>query len=238
MADDSLLTVEGLAASIGAFSILTDISLTAPRGDATVILGRNGAGKTTTLRSVLGFQPTHRGSVVFDGVSLVGLDPYRIARLGIGYVPERRGMFSHLTVEENLRVAEQKRGRPRGEVLDLFPILRERLRQPAGALSGGQQQMLALARAMLQAPKLLVLDEPTKGLAPLAIDELVTALQALRGDVTILVVEQNLDAARRLSQHFTVIDDGVTVAAGETSELGVDSRIIDEYLTISIAEER
>ncbi|MCH1881394.1 ABC transporter ATP-binding protein [Agrococcus sp. ARC_14] len=224
--------------SIGPFHILTDVSVDLPEGDVTVILGRNGAGKTTTLQAILGFLPLTSGTVEFDGESLVGLAPYEVSRRGIGYVPERRGMFPTLTVEENLRMVEARGSLSRDTILDMFPILRERLKQPSGALSGGQQQMLAIGRALLQDPKLLVLDEPTKGLAPLAIDELVAALRALKGEISILLVEQNLDAARRLSQHFMVIDDGVTVAEGPASELTSESTVTEKYLTISTHKER
>ncbi len=237
MTDTRLLSVSGIRVDIGPFHILSDVSLDVPEGDVTVVLGRNGAGKTTTLKAILGFLPILGGDVRLGERSLVGLSPHQIARLGVAYVPERRGMFPSLTVEENLRVAERRGSRPREEILGTFPILRDRLKQHAGALSGGQQQMLAIGRALIQSPRLLVLDEPTKGLAPLAIDDLVASLQAMRGDITILLVEQNLDAARRLSQRFMVIDDGVTVATGTSDELGSDGRIIDQYLTISIQKE-
>lgn len=237
MADDKLLVVRNLDVSIGPFHILSDVSVDVPEGDVSVILGRNGAGKTTTLQAILGFLPLTSGAVDFEGDSLVGLAPYEVSRRGIGYVPERRGMFPTLTVEENLRMVEGRDSLSRDVIFDMFPILGERLTQPSGALSGGQQQMLAIGRALLQDPKLIVLDEPTKGLAPLAIDELVVALRALRGEISILLVEQNLDAARRLSQNFVVVDDGVTVADGQASELASDSTIIDKYLTISTHKE-
>lgn len=232
MSEKPLLEVDNLKASIGQFHVLEDVSLSVFEGSATVILGRNGAGKTTTLRTVLGFVSPHSGSARFDGRSIVGADPFVVARLGISYVPENRGVFNQLTVADNLRLADAGRS-DRSEVLELFPILHDRLEQRAGQLSGGQQQMLAIARALLMKPRLLVLDEPTKGIAPMVVNEIMDTLYSLKERLTILLVEQNLAAAQRLCDDFVVIDEGVSVAAGRTAELGEGSDVVERYLTLS-----
>lgn len=228
---DNLLEVTGLAASIGEFKILHDVSFAVERAQVTVVLGRNGAGKTTTLRSIMGLIPQVSGSIDYREAPIMGLRTDVIANRGISYVPENRGMFTALTIEENLLVASPKRAEW-SVVLDLFPILRDKMGSRAGQLSGGQQQMLSIARALLRHPELLILDEPTKGLAPLAVDEIVRALQSLTDQTTILLVEQNLSVARRLGTRFALIDDGISVATGSMSD---PEQLLkaEQYLTIS-----
>jgi branched-chain amino acid transport system ATP-binding protein len=230
--DPPLLTVDGIRASIGSYTVLSDVTLSVTAGKTTVVLGRNGAGKTTTLRTIIGFIKPTAGSVRFEGEPIDNLRVHEIVRRGIAYVPEDRGVFGPLSVEENLRLAAPPDA-DWDSVLELFPILRERMAQRAGQLSGGQQQMLTVARALLQRPKLLILDEPSKGLAPLLVDELMTALQTLSQQTTILVVEQNLAAARKLGDRFVVIDDGVTVAQGDIDELAADDGVVERFLTLS-----
>jgi branched-chain amino acid transport system ATP-binding protein len=233
LSDSPLLEVSGLKAAIGSYEILDGVDLTVTEGRTAVILGRNGVGKTTTLRSILGYLPQVEGRIAFRGRELTGDSTHAIARLGIGYVPEDRGIFNQLTVGENLRLAaDDERAWETG--LELFPGLRGRLRDRAGGLSGGQQQMLTVARALAQDPTLLILDEPTKGLAPLVIAEMVEALQQLRDRTTVLLVEQNLDVARRLGEDIVVIDDGRTVAHGTLAKLE-EKGDIERFLTVSMA---
>jgi len=229
----TLLEVCDVRASIGSYQILHGVSFDVREGTTTVILGRNGVGKTTTLRTIMGFVEQTDGSIAFRGDRILGLQPYAIARRGIGYVPEHRGIFKALTVGENLRLASPDESD--WEIgMDLFPELRGRLDDDAGGLSGGQQQMLTVARALAQRPELLLLDEPTQGLAPLVIDEMVEALKHLSGRTTILLVEQNLDVARRLADDAVVVDDGRTVASGKVAALE-GAGDIERYLTVSMA---
>lgn len=231
---DNLLVVDGVAASIGSYEILHDVSLSVREQATTVLLGRNGAGKTTTLRTIMGFVRPSQGSVTYRGDSIARQAPHRVARRGIAYVPEDRGMFPDLTVAENLRVANPKTD-SWPQVFELFPILKDRLGSAAGQLSGGQQQMLTVARALLQEPALLLLDEPSKGLAPLVIEEMMEALRGLRQETTILLVEQNLDAARKLGDDFVVLDDGRTVAQGSMSDMAAQEDAIERFLTVSVS---
>jgi branched-chain amino acid transport system ATP-binding protein len=234
MSDEPLLKVQALAAALGTHQILHDVNFDVPQGHTTVLLGRNGAGKTTTLRTIMGYVRDVSGRIDFDGSSLLRLETHHVARLGIAYVPEHRGIFTQLTVEENLRLAGNE-GPMWDQLLDLFPAIREALKNRAGGLSGGQQQMLAICRALLQEPRLLLLDEPSKGLAPLVIDELTATLLELKSQVTILLVEQNLDMAQRLGDRYAVIEDGVSVASGTMAEFDASSDVVSRYLTISVA---
>jgi branched-chain amino acid transport system ATP-binding protein len=229
--DTPLLAVRDLHASIGPFRILEGVGFELREGETLVVLGRNGAGKTTTLRSIMGFLAGLRGSIRLGDRELAGLAPDEIARLGVGYVPEDRGIFHTLTVEENLRVAAP-RGPAWDGVLDRFPAVGERLGANAGQLSGGQQQMLSIARALLRRPRLLLLDEPSTGLAPAVIAELIETLRALQDGTTLLLVEQNLQVARELAHRFVILEEGRTAAAGAVAELRDDSTLAERFLTL------
>lgn len=229
---EPLLSVAGLAATIESHSVLTEIDFEVASGRTTVILGRNGAGKTTTLRAVMGLLDSYSGKIHFRGEDVSGLPTHEFVGRGVAFVPEDRGIFGQLTVMENLAIANPDRSSWE-RVLELFPVLADRGKQRAGQLSGGQQQMLTVARALVQSPTLLILDEPSKGLAPLIVEELFDTLKTLTDVTTILLVEQNLAAARRIGDDFVVIDDGVTVASGRVESIEDDDEIIERFLTVS-----
>ncbi|HUM15031.1 MAG TPA: ABC transporter ATP-binding protein [Candidatus Nitrosotalea sp.] len=234
MAD--VLELEAVHTDIGQHHILQGVSLRVRADAVTVLLGRNGAGKTTTMRTIMGVLRPSRGSVRFEGRPIHTLTPHAIARLGIGYVPEGQGIFATLTVEENLRVAmlaESAESRERlRRVLALFPDL-ERFRQArAGTLSGGQKQMLAIGRALVNPVRLLLIDEPSKGLAPIVVEHLIDALQAMKRQATVVLVEQNFAMASRLGDDCYVMDDGRTVHAGPMAALAADSALKRKYLGI------
>ena len=231
MPEQPILEVTGLRAAIETFQILHNVEVEAHEGRTTVILGRNGAGKTTTLRSIMGFIHQLEGSIRFRGEELIGRSTHQIAGMGLGYVPEHRGMFPDLTVEENLLVSAP-RGPSWDRVLELFPVVGDRLKSKAGQLSGGQQQMLSVSRALLREPTLLLLDEPSKGLAPMIIDELIETLRALQSHTTILLVEQNLKMARALGQQFVMLDDGHSVASGTLEEIEKEGHA-ERFLTLT-----
>jgi branched-chain amino acid transport system ATP-binding protein len=231
-----LLELENVHTYIGQHHILQGISLRVRPDVVTVLLGRNGAGKTTTLRTVMSLLHPRRGAVRFDGRSIHGLAPYAIARLGIGYVPEGQGIFATLTVDENLRVArivdDSRAGERLGRVLALFPDLERFRHARAGTLSGGQKQMLSIARALVNPNRLLLIDEPSKGLAPIVIEHLTEALRAMKREVTILLVEQNLALAEAIGDDFVLLDDGRTVQAGSMDALAGDPALKQRYLGI------
>ena len=212
------LDVTDLHVTIGGSHILQGVSLEVPRGGVTALLGRNGVGKTTTLRALLGIVPA-TGTVRILGTDVLGWPTHRIVRLGVGYVPEDRDVFAGLTVEENLRLAEQTPEPHYDEVYSLFPELRARTRQRAGTLSGGQQQMVSIARALLNGWPLLLVDEPSKGLAPRLVSELAEVLERVATLSTVLLVEQNLAVVRRLAQRVVVLDHGEVVHVGAADEL-------------------
>jgi branched-chain amino acid transport system ATP-binding protein len=208
-----ILAVDGLAVRFGESRVLLGATFAVEEGGVTALLGRNGAGKTTTLRAILGLA-VHEGSIRLDGVDVSDLPTHAIVQRRVGYVPENRDIFAGLTVAENLRLAERT-PRPRYDlVYELFPDLRPRGAQRAGTLSGGQQQMLAIARALLNPNRILLIDEPTKGLAPAVVARVVDVLARIAREVTILLVEQNLAAARRLAERAVVLDHGRVAYAG------------------------
>ncbi len=232
---EPLLELRSVGADIGSFTVLTDINLTVVAGRTTVVLGRNGAGKTSTLRTIVGLLKRTTGEIKFEGEPIADLPTYDLIKRGIAYVPEDRGIFGSLTVAENLTLANPDRDDWQ-KVLALFPILTDRMEQKAGQLSGGQQQMLTVARSLVQDPRLLILDEPSKGLAPLVVEELFAALRQLTAETTILLVEQNLAAARKIGDDFVIIDDGVSVASGDVRELDDGDDVVERFLTISTGQ--
>jgi branched-chain amino acid transport system ATP-binding protein len=230
----ALLEVGNLDAFIGESHILHDVSFTVPRGQITALLGRNGAGKTTTLRSILGLVQ-RSGTVVFDGVDVSRAPTHQVVRRGIGYVPENRDVFAGLTVAENLRLAERDGAELRYDmVYDLFPRLGERRDQPAGTMSGGEQQMLSLARALLNSGNtLLLIDEPSQGLAPNLVREVAVALGAMAELATTVVVEQNLGVIRKIADQAVVLDQGRVTYAGAAGELFADQARVQELLGVA-----
>lgn len=234
---DNILEIQSIHTYIGQFHILEGVSLAVPRGSITVLLGRNGAGKTTTLKSIIGLTPPREGKIVFDGQELQGKRAYDIANTGIGYVPEHRAIFRNLSVLENLKIAEKKRGdldRKADFIFTLFPDLKRLYRLPGNHLSGGQQQMLAVARALVADNKLLLIDEPSEGLAPILIEQMMTAIKELSQTTTILLVEQNFFMASQLGQYYYIIDDGRTVQNGKMPELIENSALINRYLGVNL----
>jgi len=230
---ENILEVQGIHTFIGQFHILEGVTVTVPKGSITVLLGRNGAGKTTTLKSILGLTPPKEGKVIFEGQSLVGKRPYTIAQLGIGFVPEHRAIFRDLTVEENLKIAERKPGdlKKRADfIFEIFPDLQRLYKLAGGKLSGGQQQMLAIARALVPDNRLLLIDEPSEGLAPVIIEGLMNAIRRLSAQSTVLLVEQNFRMASHLADRYVIIDDGVSVRSGNMADLVGDAETIQRYL--------
>jgi branched-chain amino acid transport system ATP-binding protein len=220
-----VLTVTDLRVRVGGSHILQGVSFAAAPEGVTVVLGRNGVGKTTTLKAILGLTPpgaTVRGEVRLDGVPVLNVPTFRLARAGLGYVPEDRGVFAGLTVAENLRLAQRRGHEPDYDtVYSLFPELARRARQRAGTLSGGQQQMVAIARVLLNRNRLLLIDEPTKGLAPKVVTEVADVLDRVAATVPILLVEQNLAVVRRLGR------DAVVLAAGQVAYTGPIASLLE-----------
>jgi branched-chain amino acid transport system ATP-binding protein len=232
----NILELISIHTFIGQFHILEGVTMSVPEGSITAILGRNGAGKTTTLKSIIGLRPPREGKVVFGSADICGRRPYDIAALGIGYVPENRAIFRALTVEENLKIAERKKGdlAKRGEMIfGLFPDLKKFIKLSAGQLSGGQQQMLAIARALVPDNRLLLIDEPSEGLAPILIEQLMESIRSLSTHTTILLVEQNFRMASQLADYYYLIDDGKTVQNGAMKDLINDRATIQRYLGAS-----
>ncbi len=228
-----ILSVRDIHTFIGQHHILEGVSLEAPANSITVLLGRNGAGKTTTLRSILGLSPPSQGSILFKGEPIHGKRPFHIARMGVGYVPDYRAIFRQLTVEENLRIAERHPGeldRKRELIFGIFPDLERLYYWPGGQLSGGQQQMLAVARALVPDNELLLIDEPTEGLAPVIVEQMMRAIRQLTEHTTVLLVEQNFRAASLLADHCVIIEDGRSVHSGPMAALLQDQALIDRYL--------
>lgn len=222
---------------IGSFHILKGVSFTVEPGSLTALLGRNGVGKTTTLRTIMGLWPAAEGSIRFLGEEIRGRPTYEIAAMGIGYVPEHRAIFRSLTVEENLRLAERRRGdlaRRADWIFSLFPDLKTALKKPAGLLSGGQQQMLAIARALVPENRLLLIDEPSEGLAPLLVEQVMEAIHRLREEVPILLVEQNFHAIRHLADHYVLMEDGRVVRSGPMAELLENREWLQRYLGVNV----
>jgi branched-chain amino acid transport system ATP-binding protein len=227
-----LLSVRDLHVYLGPSHVLQGISFDVPRGGVTALLGRNGVGKTTTIRSLMGLVRP-RGSVVLEGAELSKLPTHRIVSRGVGYVPEDREVFTGLTVRENLELAERN-GKARYDlVYELFPELRERAEQKAGTLSGGQQQMVAIGRALLNENRILLVDEPTKGLAPLLVTEVARVLERVSETETMLLVEQNLGVVRRIARDAIVLDAGRITYAGSAEALLSDPDRVRSLLGVA-----
>jgi branched-chain amino acid transport system ATP-binding protein len=229
-----ILQVENIDTFYGLGHILHRLSIGVEDGEVVALLGRNGAGKTTTLRSVTGLTPPRSGEIRYKGRNIVGLDPHKISQIGIALVPETRGIFSYLTARENLSIAQRPRSRWQLEtVLERFPTLRERLNHKGRELSGGEQQMLAIARALLTGPELLLLDEPSQGLAPLVVDAVMNTVRALKSErVSMLLVEQNAEMALQLADRVYVIDHGTVVFEGTPERLRADTQVTATYLGV------
>ncbi|MDO5735826.1 MAG: ABC transporter ATP-binding protein [Propionibacteriaceae bacterium] len=221
---NDILSVTNLSGRIGGQQVVEDVSFTVPNRGVTAIIGRNGVGKTSTIKAILGLIQ-RSGTVVLDGERIDGLDTHRIVQKGVGYVPEDREVFSMLSVEENLRLAERDASPRRELVAELFPDLVQRRAQRAGTLSGGQQQMVSLARALINENRLLMVDEPTKGLAPRIVGEVTAALELAAQTVPILLVEQNVPVIRRLAERVVVIEGGRVVHTGDSSLLDDDAEL-------------
>lgn len=229
----ALLEVRDVHTYIGQFHILQGVSVSVPKGSITALLGRNGAGKTTTLKTIMGLTPPRTGEVIFNGRRLNGLPSYEIAALGLGFVPDYRAIFRELTVRENLQIAERRRGdlaRKSDFIFGLFPDLKRLISLRGHQLSGGQQQMLAIARALVADNQLLLIDEPSEGLAPVIIQKLMDAIHQLSAESTVLLVEQNFLVASRLAQHYVVVEEGRSVKAGRMADLLNDRAAIHRYL--------
>jgi branched-chain amino acid transport system ATP-binding protein len=228
----TLLEVRDLHVRLGGSHVLQGVSFDVPEGAVTALLGRNGVGKTTTLRALLGLVPAE-GRAMLAGVDIAREPTHRIVRRGIGYVPEDRDVFSGLTVAENLELAVRNGAARYDYVYELFPELQQRATQRAGTLSGGQQQMLAIARALLNEDRILLVDEPTKGLAPLLVAEVAAAMERVCEESTVLLVEQNLGVVRRVAEHVVVLDTGRVVHAGLARDLLDDRGLVHSLLGVA-----
>jgi len=229
-----LLTVRDLHVHLGEAHVLQGVSFDVPEGGVTALLGRNGVGKTTTLRALMGLVD-RRGTIELDGRDVTSTATHKIVRRGVGYVPEDRDVFAGLTVDENLRLAERD-AEPQYElVYDLFPELKQRGKQLAGTLSGGQQQMVAIARALLNGNRVLLVDEPTKGLAPLLVTEVARVLERVSELTTVLLVEQNLGVVQRVAHDAVVLDTGRVVHIGPAKELLADKPMVHRMLGVGHA---
>ena len=228
-----ILDVQDIHTFIWQYHILQGVTVRVPRGSITALLGRNGAGKTTTLKSILGLTPPRQGNIVFDGREIQGMLSFNIASLGIGFVPENRAIFRDLTVEENLKIAERKKGDYADKkefIFSLFPDLKRLINLSGTNLSGGQQQMLAIARALVADNSLLLIDEPSEGLAPVLIEQLMDAIRQLSIDSTVVLVEQNFLVASQLAENYVIIEEGRSVKEGKMKDLANDKATIQHYL--------
>ena len=230
---ENILDVQNIHTFIGQYHILQGVNVHVPKGSIVALLGRNGAGKTTTLKSILGLTPPREGKVIFNGQEVNGLRSFDIANMGIGFVPEHRAIFRDLSVEENLKIAERKKGdylRKRDFIFDLFPDLKRLITLPGTSLSGGQQQMLAIARALVPDNQLLLIDEPSEGLAPVIIESMMAAIRELAKESTVILVEQNFLVASQLAEYYVIIEEGRSVQDGKMKDLAADKAAIHRFL--------
>ena len=238
----NILELAGVHTHIGAYHILHGVNLQVPVGELTMLLGRNGAGKTTALRTIMGLWHASRGQIRFDGQDITAMETPHIARLDIAYVPENMGIFADLSVKENMLLAARSASHAKhmdedrlNWIFSLFPAVQKFWNHPAGKLSGGQKQMLAVARAIVEPRKLLIVDEPSKGLAPAIINNMIDAFGQLKQTgTTILLVEQNISFAKRLGDHVAVMDNGRVVHAGPMQELTDDEAMQHNLLGLAI----
>ena len=230
---DYILDVQNIHTFIGQYHILQGVNVRVPKGSITALLGRNGAGKTTTLKSIIGLIPPREGKVILDGREVQGMHSFDIASMGIGFIPEHRAIFRDLTVEENLKLAERTKGdylRKKDFIFNLFPDLQRLITLSGMSLSGGQQQMLAIARALVADNRLLLIDEPSEGLAPVIIEHMMSAIRQLSSESTIVLVEQNFLVASQLAEYYVIIEEGHSVQAGNMKDLVNDKTAIHRYL--------
>lgn len=233
----SLLSLRNMKTDIGQYAVLHDVSFDVPEGGVFVLLGRNGAGKTTTLRSIMGLWQPSPGSVLFQGQDITALHTADIARKGIAYVPENMGIFGTLTVDENLILATSSGTFDKARLArihQLFPALERFRDKQAWSLSGGQKQMLSVARAIIEPRALILIDEPTKGLAPSIVDAMAEAFREIAQTTTILLVEQNFNFARSLGRDMAVIDDGRVAHSGSMADFAADTALQDRLLSLSV----
>lgn len=230
----SILKVSDLEANIGIFEILQNINVDIKQGEAIAILGRNGAGKTTFLRTIMGLVKVKSGNIEFDNESINNLPPHKISRKGIGYCPEDADVFLELTIEENLRLSMHKEDaetkKRLKKVLNLFPDLERSYHLPAKTLSGGQKQMLSISRALMNDNKMILIDEPSKGLAPVVVEKMALALKEIAQTTTVILVEQNFNMACAVADRFYIIDSGETVYEGEIDSLIQDKELQQKHL--------
>jgi branched-chain amino acid transport system ATP-binding protein len=233
-----MLSVEGLNTYYGRAHILSDLALKAEAGEVVVLLGRNGAGKSTTMKSVIGLVPAESGAISFDGARIDRLSPHRIARLGLGYVPEDRRIFTDLSVTENLEVGRQKprEGAPTWtpeRLFELFPNLGRMKDRPGGRMSGGEQQMLTIARSLMGNPRLILLDEPSEGLAPVIVEQMARTILQLKAEgLCVLLSEQNLHFAQMVADRAYIIEKGRIRYSGTMAELAADAAVREQYLSV------
>ena len=235
--DDIVLDVDGIHTAYGQSQVLNGVSMQVSEGEIVSLLGRNGAGKTTTLRSIVGVQPPHEGTVTFQGEDITGQNPFQIARAGVGYVPEERDIFTELSVEDNLELTASRTETSEwtlDRIYDLFPRLEDRQDNKGYQLSGGEQQMLTVARALVSDPDMLVLDEPSEGLAPVIVDDLQDILQqVIDAGITVLLTEQNVEFALSLAERNYILNNGRTEWQGTTEELVNNRDVIERYISLS-----
>jgi|LSQX01.3.fsa_nt_gb branched-chain amino acid transport system ATP-binding protein len=234
--NESILKVQEIQSYISHYHILEEVTFEVPRGSIVALLGRNGAGKTTTLKSILNLVTVKEGEIIFEGRPIQGLTPYEVAQRGIGFVPEHRAVFRDLSVEENLRIAERKKGdfdKKREMIFELFPDLKKFINLRGTELSGGQQQMLAIARALVPDNRLLLIDEPSEGLAPVVIEQMIEVIAELAKKSTVILVDQNFLVTSKLAHQYVIIEEGKSVDRGEMAELIGDQAKIHRYLGVA-----